>query len=873
MDMRKTLFCFIAFALLMGLAHGAAEIAAARDASAARDREAQLQGRLAPFPWLEPVAHTVVYYRIIFTIWVTTILVIPAFCFYVLKRPSVRSDYWVLFWTVSYLAYLTHFYWSALVLFEGNFREIMHSKLGTNPNPEKVVDNPIPDLILTIWWGLDVILAWIYVKNPRPVMIQRGILQVFAFGAFFGATVLAAKAGIIAHLLGLLLLCAVSLSFTLRIIIRRLDEGSFLANVYVGSFVVLNRFLPWHKMPTFLAVTNLGALREVLRTKNLQTTTDIPVTNPGGRADPPAAPTAEDLVTRNVDGYFNDLRQPEMGSASLNSRNPQDGTEFDKSNPGARFGRNVPRQYTYPDKARLLEPSPRAISRYLLARDKFKEASILNLLAAAWIQFETHDWFFHGEPVGGNDFSVPLETDDPWLQKYGHMVVKRTRPDPTRDYAEEERRAQQDPNYVAPPPTYANAESHWWDASQIYGDDPKTTLGLRSDLQGNLLEDGKLFLVEGLLPQDPQTLGERSGFTGNWWVGLTLLHTLFCREHNAICTALKEAYPHWSGERIFQTARLVNSALLAKIHTVEWTPAILATPALRIGMNANFWGLLGEPIKKIFGRISENESFSGIMGSETNHHTADFALTEEFVSVYRMHPLMPDELDVLSVATGRPLDHFQMLEVAGPAARTTALRRASLADYFYSFGVCHPGAITLRNFPQFLREFKRPNGDILDLAAVDILRDRERGVPRYNQFRELLHLPRVSSFEQMSTDTDIVKEMRRLYTVGVDEVDLMVGLFGETPPPGFGFSDTAFRIFIVMASRRLKSDRFFTTDFNPDVYSEIGFRWVNDNGMLSVLRRHFPALEPALRGVDNAFAPWKTIKDSSTYHPHENDPA
>ena len=26
--------------------------------------------------------------------------------------------------------------------------------------------------------------------------------------------------------------------------------------------------------------------------------------------------------------------------------------------------------------------------------------------------------------------------------------------------------------------------------------------------------------------------------------------------------------------------------------------------------------------------------------------------------------------------------------------------------------------------------------------------------------------------------------------------------------------------------------------------------------MIDVLKRHYPQLEPALRGVDNAFAPW-----------------
>ncbi len=60
-----------------------------------------------------------------------------------------------------------------------------------------------------------------------------------------------------------------------------------------------------------------------------------------------------------------------------------------------------------------------------------------------------------------------------------------------------------------------------------------------------------------------------------------------------------------------------------------------------------------------------------------------------------------------------------------------------------------------------------------------------------------------------------------------------------------------------MASRRLKSDRFFTVDYTPKVYTQAGLDWVADNDMSTVLRRHFPELEPALRGVKNAFAPWQ----------------
>ena len=50
------------------------------------------------------------------------------------------------------------------------------------------------------------------------------------------------------------------------------------------------------------------------------------------------------------------------------------------------------------------------------------------------------------------------------------------------------------------------------------------------------------------------------------------------REHNAVCDVLHAAYPSWDDDQVFDKARLVVAALIAKIHTVEWTTAILAHP-------------------------------------------------------------------------------------------------------------------------------------------------------------------------------------------------------------------------------------------------------------------------------------------------------
>ena len=91
----------------------------------------------------------------------------------------------------------------------------------------------------------------------------------------------------------------------------------------------------------------------------------------------------------------------------------------------------------------------------------------------------------------------------------------------------------------------------------------------------------------------------------------------------------------------------------------------------------------------------------------------------------------------------------------------------------------------------------------------------------------------------------------------------MTGLFAEPLPPGFGFSETAFRIFVLMASRRLKSDRFFTDDYKAELYTESGLNYLQAT-MLTVLKRHYPDLAPALQGVENAFKPWPTASAAAT---------
>jgi hypothetical protein len=503
---------------------------------------------------------------------------------------------------------------------------------------------------------------------------------------------------------------------------------------------------------------------------------------------------------------------------------------------GCRFGRNVPPSHTYPKEP--LAPNPRLISRRLLTRDTFQPATTLNLLAGAWIQFEVHDWFSHGT-VTTQPWAIPLENDDPWPTR--PMTIRRTAPDPSPD--------------PEGPPTYVTQDTHWWDSSQIYGGSANMNFadGLRSGHKGQLRIDDL-----GLAPADLDQYLDLTGPAGNFWVGLAILHSLFMREHNAICDQLAAQHPEMTDQQLYDTARLVNAALMAKIHTIDWTPAIIAHPTTVAALRANWFGILGERFDQCFGRITDNEVLQGIPGSPTNQHGVPYSLTEEFVAVYRMHPLIPDDFLFRSLADDQVIAEHELTDLTVEHVRER-LSELPMDDIFYSFGRSHPGALILHNFPRHLQQLQRADGELVDLAAIDILRERERGVPRYNEFRRLFRLKPASSFEELTDNPTWAEELREIYG-DVEQVDLAIGLYAERKPPGFGFSDTAFRVFILMASRRLESDRFFTRDFRPEIYTEAGMAWVKANTMRTVLLRHFLSLEPALRGVANPFAPWQAIR-------------
>jgi hypothetical protein len=491
---------------------------------------------------------------------------------------------------------------------------------------------------------------------------------------------------------------------------------------------------------------------------------------------------------------------------------------------GKPFGRNMRVDHNQADL-----PDPRDVSDLLLARDRFIPAPSLNMLAAAWIQFQVHDWANHRRfPVQERSINLP------------------SRPGRKDDVMR-----------IAADRGTGNDATHWWDGSEVYGTPSAAGTGYeRPDTTARRVGDSAdLELDEhGCLPLDRASGLPLTDFGEAWWLGLSVLQTLMTREHNAVCAALRGEYANLSEDRIFQIARLVVTALIAKIHTVEWTPAILSMETVDVGMNVLWNGAPADRLTAFGIRLLEPGQLRGTAGSLPDHHGVPFALTEEFITVYRMHQLIPDDFVFVEHSTGQKWGSANLPEILGREGEQ-ALRKYGMNNVLYSFGIANPGAVTLHNFPKHLRNLVPEGGSPIDLAVVDILRTRQRGVPRYNDFRAQLHMPRLRRFEQLTKDPRSLARLRELYG-SVDEIDTVVGLLAEAPPAGFGFSDTAFRIFLLMASRRLQSDRFLTVDFRPEVYTPLGMDWIKRNSFGTVLLRHCPELADVVAGGKAVFAPW-----------------
>ena len=684
--------------------------------------------------------------------------------------------------------------------------------------------------------------------------------------------------------------------------------------------------------------------------------------------------SGEMIRFRTLSGICNDILNPLMGTVDQP------------------FGRNVEFESTFPelaaneivrnrhgDRLGLLKPDPQVISRKLFTRQQsspkncndgerpaehpakaycdYQTANHVNVLAAFWIQFMTHDWFSHLQegrnqadlmPMGcrtqsGNDSeSAAIEEGIKKLGCRPEDVIDRSfvaEAKPPPDFALEGKR-----RLSRAPKTMLNKVTAWWDASQIYGYDETSRRRVKRDPR----DRAKLLLVSadaasaqsGYLPvlqssdaQNPQWSGQEAvAFPDNWNIGLSFFHNVFAREHNIFVDEFRRqgaAHPeadsglrnpaqpnkivenkNVSADDLFEIARLVVAAEIAKIHTIEWTTQILYNEPLYLAMNANWSGLLekhrlaSNALEHVLQHFAKSASrrksvdlysaFAagpGIFGlgnhqADVNggihHFGSPFNFPEEFINAYRLHAMVPDLIEFRDLKRDSNVVEARIPVVSTARGEATlAMRRHGIANWALSLGRQRAGALTLHNHPLFLQNLTMPRlrsatGKI-DVLALDIIRDRERGIPRYNEFRRQYGLKQLTNFDdfidprlpnhsaQRSEQQKLTAQLREIYgqhrcdatkiitqaqrnndggeindclghsdgtlVDNIEDLDALVGWLAEfVRPHGFAISETQLQVFIVNASRRLFSDRFLTSSFRPEFYTHPGVKWVNENG-------------------------------------------
>ena len=749
------------------------------------------------------------------------------------------------------------------------------------------------------------------------------------------------------------------------------------------------------------------------------------------------------IRARTLTGICNDIRNPLMGSTgTLFARN----VEFESTFP--ELGVDSIARNRHGGRTTLLIPDPQVISRKLFTRAQsdssacndgfgkpgfavdancdYQKAPFFNVLAAFWIQFMTHDWFSHLEEGKNHSTYMAVgcasqkvaNVERPLSQAEAAKLGCRPNDGIDRSFVADSSAA---PTFADGPNrrmsrasrVFRNTNTAWWDASQLYGFDERSRRRVKRDPadRARLLLDAQGFLPP-LAPDDPMLPDwagqEAAGSPDNWNIGLSFFHNVFAREHNQFVDAFRRQqastpeadcglrdpanpdriikYSDVSPDELFEVARLVVAAEIAKIHTTEWTTQLLYDEPLYRAMNSNWHGVFttdnaltkalatvvsslggsSDPSRAntwysvlasgpgIFG-LGSNKSDWSIKNPDDvnggiNHFGSPFNFPEEFVSVYRLHPLVPDLIEYRKVPSPDVIRSKIPVVETFRGRSTPLMHQRGVANWGLSMGRQRLGTLALQNSPRFLQNLAMdrltsPTRKI-DVVALDIVRDREHGVPRFNEFRRQYGLRQLTSFDdfvdsrlasgsaERKRQEQLVATLREVYgqhkcdarkiittsqrnadgtpindclgysdgsmVDNIEDLDTAVGYLAETTRPhGFAISETQFVVFILNASRRLFSDRFFTSSFRPEFYSTLGVSWVNNNGpsvmldprddnghsnkpvspLKRVLLRVAPELSGELSNVVNAFDPW--ARDRGAYYSldwkprkgAENDPA
>jgi prostaglandin-endoperoxide synthase 2 len=376
--------------------------------------------------------------------------------------------------------------------------------------------------------------------------------------------------------------------------------------------------------------------------------------------------------------------------------------------------------------------------------------------------------------------------------------------------------------------------THQIDLSALYGRLPAQTLALRllckdRGMRGRLksqtlngeeyphfvFEDGTTTVKQEFMALDPP-LGLSSvkgvpvperrifavgGDRANATTQVSAINTLLLREHNRIAKTLDELNPDWNDDQVFQTARNILIPMGIRIVVQEYM---------------NHISSLAFPVRTD-ATIPRHAPWN-----RPNWIAAEFNL------LYRWHSLVPN-----SVTLGgrtRPVSDFHLNNVH--------LIEHGLVEIIRSASQQRAFKIGLFNTPEFLHEAER--------KTIKMARDDNRIAP-YNAYRELMGMPKVRAFEEITDDWRVIDALKAVYK-DPDRLEFYPGLFADYTEPNTPLPFLLLRLVGVDAfthsltnpllSQNIYLDRKFFTEFGCEEIS-------TTNSLLDIAKRHAPNLTNA----------------------------
>jgi len=424
-------------------------------------------------------------------------------------------------------------------------------------------------------------------------------------------------------------------------------------------------------------------------------------------------------------------------------------------------------------------PNPRSVSNAI--NDQLQDQSLTNSLKASdflwqWGQFVDHDVDLTDGVNPPEHVNIVIPAGDPYFDPdatgTAEMLFNRSIYHTDTGTGSDNPRQQ------------FNEITGWIDGSQIYGSDEERAIALRTnDGTGQLrMSDGELlpFNTDGLANAGgtSASLFLAGDVRANEQIGLTALHTLFVREHNRLAANIAARKPSLTGEQIYQRARQKVIAILQAITYNEFIPALLGKGALA-------------PYRGYNPRLN-----ASIMNEFS---TAAFRLGHTLVSP----TLLRLDAENNEITAGHlPVRNaffapHRLIEEGGiePVLRGLASQKCQELDVYI--------VTDLRNFL-----FGSPGQGGFDLAALNIQRGRDHGLPRYNDARESMGLTRMQEFSDLSSDPEVQARLRNIY-ISVDDIDFWIGGLAENHINGSLTGELFFTVLKKQFESLRDGDRFW----------------------------------------------------------------